>query len=94
MEWLGRAYAVAVAASVALKAATLLRLRRKGTESKPFKAAVNPQVGRREIPLGVIGCGLIVGVSALAMIATRRRPFYCDRRASRWVDGPVNVRRA
>ena len=69
VEWLGRAYAIAVAASVALKAATLLRLRRKRTESKPFKAAVNLQVGRREIPLGVIGSGLIVGVSALAMIA-------------------------
>ena len=69
VEWLGRAYAIAVAASVALKAATLLRLRRKRTESKPFKAGVNLQVGRREIPLGVIGSGLIVGVSALAMIA-------------------------
>ena len=94
VEWLGRAYAVAVAASVALKAATLLRLRRKRTESKPFKAAVNPQVGRREIPLGVIGCGLIVGVSALAMIATGDGPSIADRRAARWVDGPVHVRRA
>jgi magnesium transporter len=69
VEWLGRAYAIAVAASVALKTATLLRLRRKRTEPKPFKAGANLQVGRREIPLGVIGSGLIVGVSALAMIA-------------------------
>ncbi len=34
--------------SIALEAATLLRLRRKRTESKPFKAAVNLQVGHRE----------------------------------------------
>jgi magnesium transporter len=69
VEWLGRAYAIAVAAGVILKAATLVRLRRKRRESKPFKAALNLQLGRREFPLGVIGCGLLVGSSATAAIA-------------------------
>jgi magnesium transporter len=74
VEWLGRAYAIAVAATVVLKAATLLRLRRKRTEAKPFKVALNLEFGHREVALGVIGCGALVGASALAMIASGDGP--------------------
>ena len=74
VQWLGRAYALAVAATVVVKAATLLRLRRRRTESQPFKVAVNLQFGGRELPLGVIGCGLLVAASAVVAIATGDGP--------------------
>jgi magnesium transporter len=69
VQWLGRAYAIAVAATVVLKAFTLLRLRKDRTEAKRFRVPANVRLAGREVPLGLIGCGLLVASSAIATIA-------------------------
>ena len=69
VQWLGRAYAIAVAATVVLKVATLIRLRQKRLEPEPFKVPANVQLAGRELSVGLIMSGLLVAASAIAMIA-------------------------
>ncbi len=66
--WLARAYALAIAVMLVLTIAALVRLRRTRRGAMPFRTPVNLRLGGRELPLGLLGPGLIVAVSALAMI--------------------------
>ena len=53
--WLAHAYAVAIVATLALKMAALVRLRRLRPATRPFQAPFNLHIGTREIPLGLLG---------------------------------------
>jgi hypothetical protein len=66
-EWLGRAYAIAVAATVVLKVATLVRLRQKRLEPSCSRCR-RTHVAGRELSVGLIGCGVLVAASALVTI--------------------------
>ena len=66
VTWLARAYAIGIAATVALKIATLVRLRRVRPGSRPFRVPLNLSVGTREVPLGLLGPGLLIAASAAA----------------------------
>lgn len=68
VTWLARAYAMAIAAMLVLTIAALARLRRTRESTMPFKTPVNLRLRGRELPLGLLGPGLIVAMSALAMI--------------------------
>src|SRR4029079_11170961 len=59
VTWLARAYAIEVAAMLALAATALVRLRRKGIAT-PFRAPLNLQFRGRVLPLGLIGTRFIV----------------------------------
>jgi magnesium transporter len=69
VTWLAHAYAMAIAATLSVKAAALLRLRRARTPARPFRAPLNLRLGSMEIPVGLSVCLLIVAVAAAAMIA-------------------------
>ncbi len=78
VTWLARAYAMGIAATVALKIATLVRLRRVRPGGRPFRTPLNLHVGTREVPLGLLGPGLLIAASAgprwsLAMCRPSRR---------------------
>ena len=66
VEWLARAYGFAVGASLLVKIASLVRLRKTRPQPKPFTTSVNWQVGSREVPIGLMFTG---GLVALALIA-------------------------
>jgi len=68
--WLARAYGIAVAVMLALKIATLVRLRGTSRDARPFTAPFNVRLGRRELPLGLLLAGAAVTACALALIAT------------------------
>jgi magnesium transporter len=70
VSWLARSYAIAIAAMVVLMIASLHRFRRTRKAAMPFKAPVNLHVLGRDLPVGLLGSGAIVGLSAMAMIAT------------------------
>ena len=60
VTWLARAYAIAIAVMLVLTIAALARLRRTRQGTMPFKTPVNLRVRGRELPLGLLGPGLIV----------------------------------
>jgi len=68
VTWLARAWAMAIAVMLVLMIAALIRLRRTRQGPRPFKVPLNPRLGGREIPIGLIGPGLLVAGSALVMI--------------------------
>ncbi|HEY7188674.1 MAG TPA: CBS domain-containing protein, partial [Vicinamibacterales bacterium] len=68
VTWLARAWAMAIAVMLVLMIAALIRLRRTRQGPRPFKVRLNPRIGGREIPVGLIGPGLLVAGSALVMI--------------------------
>ena len=68
ITWLSRAYGMSIAAVLLVKIAVLVRLRSAQGEQRPFTAPVNLRLGKREMPLGAIALGLIVGAASLAML--------------------------
>ena len=68
VTWLARAYAIAVAAAFVIKIAVLVRLRTVRPGARPFTAPLNIHVGGREIPLGLLGAGILVAAGALALL--------------------------
>ncbi len=70
VTWLARAYGIAIAVMLVLTIAALARLRPQRQGPIPFKAALNLRVRGREVPLGLLVPGLIVGAGALAMVLT------------------------
>jgi magnesium transporter len=70
VTWLARAYAMAVAVMLLLTIAALVRLRRTRRGTIPFKVPLNVRLRGRELPLGLVGPGLVVAAGALAMIVT------------------------
>ena len=74
VTWLARAYAMAIAATLVLKIAALVRLRRLRPATRPFRAPFNLHVGAREIPFGLLGSTLLVGLGAAAMIVAGDGP--------------------
>ena len=72
--WLSRAYGMAIAVTLVLKIAALIRLRTTRHEPRPFSAPVNLRWGNREIPVGLIFAGSVIGLSALALLASADIP--------------------
>ena len=68
VSWLSRAYGISIAAALLLKIAAIVRLRTTRREPQPFSTPINLQLSDREIPVGLIGVGAIVSLSALAML--------------------------
>jgi magnesium transporter len=68
VTWLARAYTIAIAVMLMLTVAALTRLRRSRQGTTPFKAPVSLRVRGRELPLGLWGSGLVVGLTTLAML--------------------------
>jgi magnesium transporter len=69
VAWLARAYAIAVAITLVLKIATVLRLRAARVTPPPFRAPFNLRVRGRDIPAGLLIVGLLAIVSGGALIA-------------------------
>jgi magnesium transporter len=70
VTWISRAYGIAVAATILLKIAVLVRLRMNRQEPRAFTAPLNMTAGGREIPAGLIALGIVVGTSALALLVS------------------------
>ncbi len=68
LVWLGRAYAIVIAGTVVLKIAAVIRLRRTRPGATPFRVPFNPHVAGREIPLGLLGPGLLFAAAALVAV--------------------------
>jgi len=68
VSWLSRAYGIAIAATLLLKIAAILRLRSTCREPQPFSTPINVRVGSRQVPVGLIAVGAVVSLSALAMV--------------------------
>jgi magnesium transporter len=69
VPWLARAYGFAIAVIVVLTVAALVRIRRTHHDPTPFRTPCNPRLGKRERPLGLLLTGVVVAVSAAAMLA-------------------------
>jgi magnesium transporter len=69
VAWLASAYGVAVAVMFALTIASLVRLRGTHTAT-PFRVKPNLRLMGHELPLGLLGPGLIVTSVALVMLGT------------------------
>ena len=67
VEWMAHAYAACLAWTLLLKVVVLLRLRRPRNEA-PFRVPGNLQVGTDEWPVGLIGIGVVVAATWLALI--------------------------
>ncbi len=74
VSWLAHAYAIAIVATLGLKIAALVRLRKQRPAARPFQAPFNLHLGTHEIPLGLFGSTLLVGAGALAMVVARDPP--------------------
>src|SRR5262249_50971916 len=68
VAWLSRAYGMAVAVTLLLKVAALVRLRRTHHEPRPFTAPFNIWLQDRELPVGLIAVGTLASLCALAML--------------------------
>jgi magnesium transporter len=74
VTWLARAYAAGLAVTFVLTVAALVRLRRTRAGPRPFRVRLNMRLGGRELPLGLLGPGLLVGGSAIAMLVAGDAP--------------------
>jgi hypothetical protein len=72
-DWLAHAYAITLAASMAIKVATLIRLRRT-TPGAPYRTPLTLRVGRLELALGLAGTAIVFVAAALAAIVTGDPP--------------------
>jgi amino acid transporter len=70
VAWLARAYSVGIAAMLVLTIAALVRLRQIHQGTQPFRTPGNLRFRGRELPLGLLTPGVIVGGAVLAMIVT------------------------
>ena len=62
--------------------------------SRPFRAPLNLHVGRREVPLGLLGPGLLIAASAVAMMVVGDVPSIATARSARAPRSAVHRRRA
>jgi len=69
IPWLARAYAIAVAITLILKIVTLLELRRARATPPPFRPPFNVQIGRRNVPVGLLIVGAMVGIGGGVLLA-------------------------
>ncbi|MGC4081024.1 MAG: hypothetical protein QM736_02670 [Vicinamibacterales bacterium] len=67
VEWLAHAYAACLAWTLVLKVTILIKLRRP-VEDAPFRVPLTWSVAGREWPLGLIGIGVLVASTWLAML--------------------------
>jgi len=70
IAWLATAYSIAVAATLLLKIATLLRLRATRGQTVPLKTPLNLRIAGREVPIGVVGTAVVVTLASVTMLAT------------------------
>jgi magnesium transporter len=76
VAWLSRAYGISIAITVLLKLAIILRLRRSHHEPSAYIAPLNVWFRRRAFPIGPLVVGLVVALSALAMLVRGDIPSY------------------
>ncbi len=74
VAWLSSAYAVAVAMTLLLKIAALVRLRRAGAGPSPFRTPLTLRIRGRELPIGLLGPGLVAAVAGFSMLMTGNGP--------------------
>jgi magnesium transporter len=74
VAWLATAYSIGVAATLLLKIATVLKMRTTRGETVPLKTPINPRIRGREVPLGVLGTGVIVLAAATVVLVTGHVP--------------------
>jgi hypothetical protein len=74
IAWLGDAYVIAIAITLALKIAALVRLRKTRTGIRPFTAPGTLRLFGREIPIGLLVAGVLVLALADALIVTGHLP--------------------
>lgn len=70
VSWLARVYAVGVVWCALFKVAALIGFRFRRREPRAFRVPLNPRVGGREWPVGLLGVGALLAVPALLMLAT------------------------
>jgi magnesium transporter len=70
VTWLAKTYGVVIACGAVLKIASLIRLRVRRTERRPFRVPFNPRIGGREWPFGLAITALLLAVPALLLVAT------------------------
>lgn len=68
VAWLARAYAMAIATTLVLTIAALVRLRRAPIGAQPFRVPLNLRIGSRELPVGLLVPGLLAVTSALFLL--------------------------
>jgi magnesium transporter len=74
VAWMAKAYAIAIAIAWCLAIASLVSLRRSVASSTPFRVAGTVRIGAREIPVGLLGPGLLIAISVAAMLLTGDLP--------------------
>src|SRR5262249_58822703 len=52
----------------------LVRLRTLRSEPRAFRVGVNPRIGGRERPVGLVAIGLLIGIPAVLLVATADLP--------------------
>jgi hypothetical protein len=68
VSWLSHAYVIAMMATLLVKIAALTRLRATAHEPRPYRAPLNAWFLGRELPLGLLGTGVLVGASGIALL--------------------------
>src|SRR5262249_38305452 len=66
ITWLSRAYGTAVAVTLLLKLAALIRLRRLRPGPRTYTSPLTLHIGGREIPIGLAGLALVLVGGVLA----------------------------
>ena len=74
VSWLSRASAVAIMATVGLKIGSLLRLRRARAGALSFKVPLNRHLAGHDLPIGLLGPGVVLAACALVMVASGDAP--------------------
>ena len=74
IAWLGDAYVIAIALTLTLKIAALVRLRKTRTGIRPFTAPGNLKAFGREIPVGLLFAAVVVIVPSGALLVTGHVP--------------------
>ncbi|HEV8395609.1 MAG TPA: magnesium transporter [Vicinamibacterales bacterium] len=73
VEWLAHAFAVTIAAYLLIKIAALVRLRGSQTTA-PYRVPLTFRAGRRSLPLGLIGTGVVLAGAPLSALAAGDAP--------------------
>lgn len=69
IPWLSRAYGAAIAVTLLIKIASLMRLRRTRPQPRPFTTPLTLRLAGRELPLGMLIVASVVTICVLAAIA-------------------------
>ena len=78
VTWLARAYAIAIAFTLLLKLAALIRLRRLRPGPRPFRAPFNLRWRGREWPVGLVAAFGAAGAGRARRARRRRHPLDLD----------------